>query len=54
MTLLLFLFGGSTIASTAVTPTSSGYFTVSGSQVWGKFPSTTVVSTYAEITARTE
>lgn len=54
MTLLLFFTGGSTIASTGVTPVTPGYFTVSGSQVWDKFPSTTVVSTYAEITARTE
>lgn len=55
MTLLLLLFGGSTIASSGSSVvTSSAQFTVSGSQVWDKFPKATVVSSYAPITARTE
>lgn len=53
MSLLLFLFGGSTIASSG-TPAATTKFTVSGSQVQAKFPDLTVVSTYAPITRPTE
>lgn len=54
MTLLLFLTGLTTVASTVTPPpTSPGQFTVSGPYVQDVFPVTSVEYSYAPLTKRT-
>lgn len=54
MTLLLFLFGGSTISTISTLPVDTGLFAVSGGEVADKFQVTAVSYTPSPASRRTE
>lgn len=53
MTLLLFLFGGSTVASTGTPAVATPVFGVCGPTVQNIFPVSTVISSYSAISKPT-